>query len=225
MNGSPNSQRGAVAVPRSSLSRLAGPFALAAGVLMVGAQLVMLPFDPKDHVATSTATQFQIGGVFYLAGFVALMLFVVASHGWHERRSGRLGVVATIAALVGTMMLGGDRWFETFAVPWLGEQAPGALDADPTTLLALGAIASYLLFAIGWVVYGFANFRARVFPRGISLAIAVGGVLGFMALLAPWGIPLGLAVGAVGIWMIREQRSLSPDLENAPSRVQIEITG
>ncbi len=224
MNDSQDSQRGVATVPRSSLSRLAGPFALAAGVLMVGAQLVMLPFDPKDHVATSTATQFQIGGVFYLAGFVALLLFAVASHGWHERRSGRLGVVATIVAVVGTMMLGGDLWFETFAVPWLGEQAPHALDTDPTTLLALGAISSYLLFAIGWVIYGLASFRARVFPRGISLAIAVGGVLGFMALLSPWGMPLGLAVGALGVWMIREQRSVSPSLETAPSRAQIELT-
>ena len=213
MNDSPDSQGGAVAVPRSSLSRLAGPFALAAGVLMVGAQLVMLPFDPMDHAATSTATQFQLGGVLYLAGFVALMLFVVASHGWQERRSGRFGVVATIAALVGTMMLGGDLWFETFAVPWLGDQAPAALETDPTTLLAIGAISSYFLFAIGWLLYGIASFRARVFPRAIAIAIAVGGVVAFNALIAPWAVPLGLAVAALGIWMIREQRSLSPDLE------------
>jgi hypothetical protein len=186
----------------SSLSRLAGPFALSAGALMVGAQLVMLPFDPQDHVATTTALQFQLGGVAYLLGFVMLMLFVVASHEWLEAGAGRLGVAATIAALVGTMTLGGDLWFETFAVPWLADEAPSALDTDPTTLLALGAISSYLLFAIGWVVYGAASLRAHA-PVAISVAVMVGGALGFRALLSPWGVPLGLAVGALGVWLIR----------------------
>ena len=41
----------------SILSRSEGPFAVSAGVLIVGAQLVMLPFDPKDHVTTTTASR------------------------------------------------------------------------------------------------------------------------------------------------------------------------
>jgi hypothetical protein len=195
-------------MPYSSLSRLAGPFALSAGVLMVGAQLVMLPFDPKDHVATTTAVQFQLGGVAYLLGFVMLMLFVVASHEWLEAGAARLGVAAIIAALVGTMTLGGDLWFETFAVPWLADEAPNAFDTDPTTLLALGAISSYLLFAVGWVLYGAASLRAHA-PVAISVAIMIGGALGFRALLSPWGVPLGLAVGALGVWLIR--RKGAPD--------------
>jgi hypothetical protein len=194
-------------MPESALSRLAGPCGLAAGVLIVAAQAVMLPFDPKDHVGTSTAPAFQIGGVVYLAGFVALLLFAVASHGWHEERSGTFGVVATVAAIVGTFMLGGDLWFETFAVPWLADQAPGALSTEPTTLLALGAIASYLLFAVGWLLYGVAAFRARVFPRWIAVMVAVSGVLGFNALLSPWAVPLGLSVLSLGVWMMRPQPS------------------
>jgi hypothetical protein len=37
---------------RSPLTRPADPMALAAGVLLIVAQRVMLPFDPNDHVAT-----------------------------------------------------------------------------------------------------------------------------------------------------------------------------
>jgi hypothetical protein len=37
---------------RSRLTRLTGPMALAAGVLLIIAQRVLLPFDPNDHVAT-----------------------------------------------------------------------------------------------------------------------------------------------------------------------------
>ncbi len=198
---------------QSSLSRLAGPLGVAAGTLMVGAQLVMLPFDPKDHVATSTAPAFQLGGVAYLMGFVALMLFIVASHAWQERRSGRLGAVATVAALVGTMALGGDLWFETFAVPWLADQAPNALSTEPTVLFALGAISSYLLFAVGWVLWGVAAFRAGVFPRVLSASFVVAGVFGFQALLSPWGVPLGLAVFALGVWMIRSERAAAKETD------------
>lgn len=191
--------------PESSLSRFAGPFGVTAGVLVVGGQLVMLPFDPKDHVATTTAVAFQVGGVVYLAGFVALLLLVAASHEWQQERSGSFGVVATLTALVGTFMLGGDLWFETFAVPWLADEAPNAFSTEPTLLLALGAISSYLLFAIGWLLYGVAAYRTGVFPRPIAVMIAISGILGYQALLSPWAVPLGLSVLALGVWMVRAQ--------------------
>jgi hypothetical protein len=186
----------------SILSRLGGPFAVSAGVLIVGAQMVMLPFDPKDHVATTTAPAFQFGGAAYFAGFVLLMLFLVADHDRLEEQTGRLGVAATIAAVVGTMALGGDLWFETFAVPWLADEAPNAFDTDPTVVLGLGALTSYGLFAAGWILYGVATLRAHA-PAAISVAIIISGALGYQALLSPWALPLGLSVGALGVWLIR----------------------
>jgi hypothetical protein len=186
----------------SPLAKLAGPSALGAGLLIVAAQLTMLPFDPKDHVATTTDPVFQIGGVVYLAGFLLLMLTLVGL-GDRLARTGALGAVAVVAALVGTMMLGGDLWFETFAVPWIADRVPAAFDTDPTTVLALGAVASYVSFAAGWLLVGLAGWRSRAFPVPIALAIAVGGVVGFNALLSPWCIPLALAVGTLGGWLLR----------------------
>jgi hypothetical protein len=187
----------------SLITRLAGPAAIAAGTLMVGAQLVLSTFDMSQHVATSTDPLFQVTQVLYLLGFMALMIFLFATSTWHEEKGGKLGVFATLAALLGTMALGGDLWFETFAVPWIADEVPGAFDTDPTVVLALGAISSYLLMAIGWVLYGIASFRARIFPRTLCVALVIGGLLAFNALLAPFGIALGLAVGAVGVWVVR----------------------
>src|SRR3954464_2363472 len=102
----------------SLLCRLAGPFAVSAGVLIVGAQLVMLPFDPKDHVATTTALTFQLGGVAYFVGVIVLMLFLVSSHEWLEAGAGPLGAAATMGAGVGPMGLGGGFWVEQVPVPW-----------------------------------------------------------------------------------------------------------
>ncbi|MFL6002960.1 MAG: hypothetical protein ACJ72P_09150 [Nocardioides sp.] len=192
----------------SNMSRLAGPFALSAGALIVGAQLVMLPFDPEDHVATTTAAAFQFGGAAYFLGFVMLMLFLVAGHERLEERAGRLGVAATIAAVVGTMALGGDLWFETFAVPWLADEAPNAFDTDPTVVLGLGALTSYLLFAVGWTLYGIATLRTPV-PVAISVALILGGALGYQALLSPWAVPLGISVSALGVWLIRTKPATS----------------
>ncbi len=191
----------------SPITRLAGPMSLVAGILIIAAQLMMLPFDPSDHVATSTDPAYQLAGGIYMAGFAALMVALIGAYGWGVHRAGRFGVIAFVTAIVGTMLLGGDLWFETFAVPWLADEAPAALDTDPTTLLAIGAILSYLSFAIGWAMFGIASFRARAFPKAISAAIVVGGVLGFSALVAPLGIPIGLAITSLGAWMIRSGSS------------------
>ncbi|HET6651303.1 MAG TPA: hypothetical protein VFH10_01580 [Nocardioides sp.] len=102
------------------------------------------------------------------------------------------------------MLLGGDLWFETFAVPWLaGGPGAEALLSTPSTLMGIGAVASYVLFALGWVMFGLASLRARVFPAWISLLVVVGGVAGYQALLAPWGTPLGVAIATLGVWLVR----------------------
>jgi hypothetical protein len=177
--------------------------AIIAGSLIVTAQLMMLPFDPKDHIPTSQSPVFQAAGVTYLAGFVALMIALIGAQGRHASEAGRLGVAGVTVALIGTMMLGGDLWFESFAVPWLadGPDAREVFDTEPTVLLGLGAIASYLSFAIGWALFGIASFRAKIFPPPISIALVVSGLVGFNALLSPYGIPLGITVAALGLWM------------------------
>jgi hypothetical protein len=193
--------------PLPAFRRVAGTAAVFAGLAILVAQLMMLPFDPKDHEATSQSVQFQIGGVIYLIAFCALVLVPFGAYCWQAHRSGSFGVVATCAAVVGTMLLGGDLWFETFAVPWIADTSPKVLDSDPTFLIGLGAITSYLAFAVGWVLFGIAAYRARVFPRWIAVAVVIGGAIGFRALLAPTGMPIGLAVAALGIWMLRTMRS------------------
>ena len=194
--------------------------AIAAGGLITVAQLVMLPFDPKDHVATSQSGAFQVGGVVYMLGFLALMLALVGLYAWEAHRAGRFGLVAVSTAIVGTMMLGGDLWFETFAVPSIadGPAAAQVLNGDPSMVLGLGAIASYLLFA-----HRVGHVRDRELPGpGVPEGALhrarhrrdhrVPGPA-----LAPFAIPLGIAVGALGVWMIRTTRRATIDRVPAPA--------
>jgi hypothetical protein len=188
----------------SPFARLAGPLALAAGILMVVVEAVIFPIvDRDDHVGTSTNTVYRVSGVVYFVAFCLLLLAVVAAYGWQAHRAGRFGLVGVIGAVVGTMFLGGDLWFETFYVTYLADIAPEVLDADPSGLIVIGAVSSYLLFAIGWALFGLSSLRAGVFPRAICIAIVIGGLIAFQALLPPFGIPLGLAMIWLGVWMIR----------------------
>ena len=74
-----------------------------------------------------------------------------------------------------------------------------------------------MLFAIGWVLFGIAGIRARVFPLPISIAVVIGGLVGFQAAMPPFAIPLALAITALGIWMIRTTTVADPAPALAPA--------
>jgi hypothetical protein len=204
--GAPRSDRHSVS-HQAPFSRYAGGSSLMAGSLFIVAQVMMWPFDQALNLATAQNVVFQSAKVVLLIGFCFLMFALIGIHGLQANRAGRLGAFAAGLAIVGTMMLAGDLWFETFAVEWLaGGPTPQVLTSTPSTLFALGAIASYLLFAAGWALFGVASLRARVFPAVISILIVFGGLAGFSALLAPYGIPLGVAVAALGGWILARAR-------------------
>jgi hypothetical protein len=187
--------------------RHAGWLSIVAGALFLIAQTMMWTFDQSQNVETSRDPVFIAAKIILLAGFIVLMFALIAIYGLQASSAGRLGVAAFALAIVGTMMLAGDLWFEAFAVPWLAA-GPGAqgLTSAPSVVMGLGAIASYILFAAGWTLFGIASVRARVFPLPVSIAIVLGGIAGFNALLAPWGMPLGLALVVLGIWVKTGER-------------------
>jgi len=45
--------------------------------------------------------------------------------------------------------------------------APQVFDAEKTITLVVGAIAAYLTFALGWVLFGIALLRTRVVPVAV----------------------------------------------------------
>ncbi len=185
------------------ISRIAGPVALGVGAVLLVQQLVMASILDRTQIETTMANPLYLpSAIAYFFAFCGLLVSLVAAYSWESEAAGKVGVVGFVAALVGTMFLTGDLWFEAFAVPWLGDVAPASLHLAGGTLM-VGAFMSYVLFAAGWVLFGLASFRARVFPRPISVAIVVGGAIGFQAAMPPFAIPLAIAVGCLGAWMVR----------------------
>jgi hypothetical protein len=189
---------------QSPLSRHAGPIAVLAGAFFTITHLALfIVMDRSDLQAMTADPAFRVFNLAYAAAFSGLMIALVAAYDRQAREAGTLGLVALCAAIVGTVNLGADMWFEAFAAPWLVEVVPQVLTAEKTTIWMIGYLSSYLLFALGWVLFGLASLRARVFPAAVSLAIVVGGVIGFQAASPPYGVPLGLAILWLGAWMIR----------------------
>lgn len=190
-------------MPTLPLSRIAGPLTFAAGLLLLVQQILMLPVADRSNIAATMAHPLYLASaVTYFVAFCGLLAALIAAYGREQHEAGYFGLIAFLAAVVGTMFLAGDLWFEAFAVPWLGNVAPEVF-AAPAGMLVAGALASYVLFAAGWIAFGLASLRARVFPRLVSVAIVVGGMVGFQAALPPFAIPLALAMASLGIWMVR----------------------
>jgi hypothetical protein len=198
-------------MPLSPLARLAGPLAFATGILIIVQQLVMFGIlDRSQLIATMAHPLFVPSAIAYFVVFCALLIALVAVYSWQADRAGAFGVIGFVAALVGTMFLAGDGWFEAFVVPWLADVAPVVLKPPvPFGLLMIGAFTSYVLFAAGWVLFGLASLRARAFPIAISVAIVVSGIIGFQALVPPYAVPLGLTMAWLGVWMLQTKKDTS----------------
>ena len=192
----------------SPLSRYAGPVAVVAGGLFalihVGQFFVA---DRSDLAAMVTDPVFMVFSAAYFIAFPLLLIALVALYWRQAGQAGLFGAVAFCTALIGTVALAGDMWFDAFAVPWLVQVAPTVVSADRSgSLLMTGWLISVVIFSLGWILFGLVSFRSRAFPRALSIAVAIGGLVGFMAATAPWGVALGLAVAALGVWLIRHDR-------------------
>ena len=192
----------------SPLYRAAGPIALAAGTFFVVTDLGRYPLL-DDRLTMATDPLLMAVNAAYFFAFVGLMIALIAVHGRLTAAMGTFGLFAFLVAVLGIMTQGGNMWFDGFAAPWLAEVLPQAFTAPKTLPLQIGGLLSYVLFALGWVLYGLAALRARALPVALGIALVVGGLLGYNSGLPPWGTPIGLAVAAVGVRLILRDRERS----------------
>jgi hypothetical protein len=76
--------------------------------------------------------------------------------------------ICSDARLIAPLMFAGDWWFEAFAVPRIAAEAPEVLGLSPSWSVLVGAIATVVLYSVGWTLFGLAVVRARVFPRAAA---------------------------------------------------------
>jgi hypothetical protein len=200
----------------SLLARSAAPLAIIAGALVVVVRLVMLtvPTDVESLMVYVLTVTWSITSIAQIVAFAMLVIALIATYELQARETGVLGLIAVGAAILGTVFMAGDWWFEAFAVPRIAEVDPSVMVGFAQSRLLFGGLLSFALFGIGWVLYGIASVRARVFPTAISWAIVAGGLLSAVPLGVVYlsgNVVLGLALVALGIWLIRARTVTARD--------------
>ena len=192
-----------------SLERFAGPIAITAAALVILTRVVSifnLPADGEALKAYVVGTTHAVTSVASIVAFAALILALVALDGRRDRAAGTLAAVGVGAALIGTVFMAGDWWYEAFSVPWMADIAPSAFETGPAGRLLVGGLASFALFTIGWALYAIASLRAGTYPIAISVTILVGGIMSGLPFGSAYlygNIVLGLGIGWVGLWAMR----------------------
>ena len=179
-----------------TLDRWGARAALAAPVLAVFAIALGIPIFAADlrEVAGSPRWVLVTGAT--LAVLMLLALALLTLHRRHEPRFGALGHASALLALAGTVLAAGGAWDSVFTVPYLADVAPAVLDRSTSGALLAGYVGSYLVFVLGWAAFAVATLRARLLPRGASVAMLVGAILAFLPAPTPIRVlALAIAVG------------------------------
>jgi hypothetical protein len=185
----------------STLKRWSGLAAVIGGGLFVVlsvAESLLFPNQPYSEVAASGAWLIVQGA--YILAAILINLSLVGLYTRQAEEVGSLGLIAFLVTFIGGMMAAGATWSEAFFGSWLAGATPELLDSDPAGVVVAGAVLSFVLFALGWFLFGLVSLRARLFPRGAAIVLMIGAVL--FAVLGALELPFaGVAFGAGLAWM------------------------
>ena len=190
-------------MPSVSLVRVGGLAAILAGVLLIMGELLNLfidfEIDPVEGAISATSI---VQSVAFLLGVALLLVGLVGLYTRLAQATGRLlGLVGFLLALVGTGMVMGVVWDQTFTVPALAQAAPTLLENGPPALVNFGFMFSFVLFGLGWLLFGVEAYRARVYPRIAVILLMVGAVL--LILPLPFvGLVFAVAVAWLGLALL-----------------------
>lgn len=112
-----------------------------------------------------------------------------------------MGLLGFLIALLGTALLVGLFFTQAFLVPYLAAEFPRVLDAGEQGLVAVGFGLAFVVFPVGWLLFGIATLRARVYPRIAGILLIIGTVVTFVPLPLST-IVLNVAVAWLGLSLL-----------------------
>jgi hypothetical protein len=185
----------------SNLIRWSGLAALAGGVLFIILDVLeSLLFGNLPYAEAATTSSWIIVQGAYIVAAVLIGLGLVGLYAHQAEEAGTLGLIAFVMTFTGGMMAAGSSWSEAFFGAWLAGAAPELLEADPSGALAAGVILSYVLFALGWLLFGLASLRAGVLPRVAAALLMIGAIM--FPVLGALTLPFaGVVYGVAVAWM------------------------
>ena len=207
----------------SPISRRADLLSVTAAVLIILSQVMRLALSRLLGPDWATTPAYTLTYAVALLGMGSLLLAVTAVYTRESAALGTVGLIGYVTALLGTLMVAGDWWFEAFIVPAIATAAPAVLDLPLSGSVLVGAIATVGLYTVGWTLFGLAALRAHAFPRAAALLLLAGGLAGPLALSTPYQIPLAIAIGWIGVTLRPESRiRLIADDPRSSSRAEVQ---
>lgn len=188
----------------SSFVRWGGLAAVASAVLAISSfvlYLVVVGGSRISEAATSAAFFLPSGA--QLLAMVLLLMGLVALFVRQAEAFGALGLAGFILALAGTTLAAGALWSQVFVVPRLAQAAPEVADTGAGSVLA-GYMISFLLFGVGWLVFGVATLRTRMLPRWAVILLIVGAVLSILPLPSR-ALIVEVAAAFLGFALLKER--------------------
>jgi hypothetical protein len=184
-----------------------GLLCIVATALIVLSQVLRLGIGLMFGSDSATTVAHTVTYSLALLGMYALILALTAVYASESAALGSLGLVGYATALLGTILVAGDWWFEAFAVPVIAKESPAVLDLPLGSSVLAGAIATLAAYTIGWLMFAIACFRIEAIPRPAAALLVVGALAGPLALSTPYQIPLAVAIGWIGVALTRASRS------------------
>lgn len=169
-----------------NLFRMSGLALVLAGALFMVAGLISLSVlaqgevDEMRRIARTDSFFLQsfatlVGGILLLGGLVGLYVR-------QAEAAKKLGVVGFVLAFLGTAVVVGDFYANTFITPLVAVEAPSFLDSPLAGVLQVWLPLDFVLLAASWLALCVATVRARVYPRGASWALLGGALLALLPL-------------------------------------------
>lgn len=185
----------------TNLIRRSGLAAVLAAVLLLVSdilELLVFGFENVSAIAAMGIYVFVTTGVLLAA--LLLSLGLIGLYASQTEAAGSLGLLGFLMAFVGTVLLAGFFWAQEFFALVVAEAAPGLLDNVPGWLY-FGSVMTFSLFALGWLLFGVATFKARIYPRWAALLLMIGAVLIIFPLPVP-SVVFDVAVAWLGLALL-----------------------
>ena len=170
--------------PRS-LYRLSGLALVMAALIFVVAEILAFTIFVQ-YGAEYDLEQIAQTGTFIFQSFLTLLagtLLLGGMVGLYVRQSeaaGKVGLVGFLFAFLGTALVEGDFYANTFVTPLVAQEAPGFLDNPLSGFLQVWLPFDFVLLSLSWLLLAAATVRARVYPRAASWLLLVGAFVGLV---------------------------------------------
>jgi hypothetical protein len=154
-----------------SLATAAAPLTVAAVALVLAAAATAGSAVESSPFAVASTTLLLIA----LLGIGATAVLALG----RLREAGR-SIAASVVAVAGTVLVAGGQWAALFVLPALSAHAPQVLSSGAMGSVTVGYVASYAVFALGWVATAIGLLRAHVVPVWLGVLLLIGGVASFV---------------------------------------------